>query len=53
MMTFSDTQFIFRFLPVFLAVFYIAPAEYRRLILLVASLFFYALGDPVFFVFVK
>ena len=49
MMTFSDTQFIFRFLPVFLAVFYIAPAEYRRLILLVASLFFYALGDPVFF----
>ena len=49
MMTFSDLQFVFRFLPVFLAVYYIAPAVYRRLILLVASLFFYALGDTRFF----
>ena len=50
MISFSDLQFIFRFLPVFLAVYYISPAEYRRLILLVASLFFYALGDTRFFV---
>ena len=45
-MSFSDLKMIFRFLPIFLAVYYVTPPSYRRYILFVASIFIYATGDP-------
>ena len=48
-MAFSDLLFIFRFLPVFFLVYYLAPAVTRRFILLCASFVFYAMGDRYFF----
>ncbi len=45
MINFSDLIFIFRFLPVFLIAFYIAPARYRTWTLLLGSLMFYGVGD--------
>ncbi|MBR0164093.1 MAG: MBOAT family protein [Lachnospiraceae bacterium] len=48
-MSFSDLSFIFRFLPLFLVTYYIAPAYLRRFVLLCASLLFYALGDAHYF----
>ena len=45
MINFSDLNFIFRFLPVFLIVFYITPPKFRTWVLLSGSLVFYALGD--------
>lgn len=50
MVVFSDLAFIFRFLPVFLAVYFITPAEYRNAILFLGSVFFYAVGEPHFVV---
>ena len=45
MINFSDLTFIFRFLPVFLIVYYLTPIEFRMFTLLVGSLTFYAIGD--------
>lgn len=45
MINFSDLNFIFRFLPVFLIAFYLTPARFRTWTLLVGSLVFYAVGD--------
>ena len=45
MVNFSDLNFIFRFLPVFLIAFYITPARMRTWTLLFGSLLFYAVGD--------
>ncbi|MCR5100010.1 MAG: MBOAT family protein [Butyrivibrio sp.] len=45
MTNFSDLQFIFRFLPIFLIAFYIVPAKYRIWILAAGSLVFYAIAD--------
>ena len=45
MISFSDLTFIFRFLPVFLIVFYVTPIKYRTWTLLLGSLIFYAVGD--------
>ena len=47
MTNFSDLSFIFRFLPIFLIAYYVLPARLRPLILLVGSLAFYAIGDPM------
>ena len=47
MINFSDLSFIFRFLPIFLITYYVLPARLRPLILLVGSLAFYAIGDPM------
>ncbi len=44
-MVFSSIDFIFRFLPIFLIGYYIAPKGYKNLILLIGSLIFYAWGD--------
>ena len=43
-MVFSSIVFLFAFLPPVLAVYYLAPVKLRNLVLLVASLIFYALG---------
>ena len=45
MVNFSDLNFIFRFLPVFLIAFYITPTKFRTWTLLFGSLLFYAVGD--------
>ncbi|MDO4285960.1 MAG: MBOAT family O-acyltransferase [Eubacteriales bacterium] len=48
MMVFSGLEFLFRFLPIFLAVYYVTPARYRNAILFLGSMFFYATGEPRF-----
>ncbi|MBQ8513988.1 MAG: MBOAT family protein [Ruminococcus sp.] len=44
-MVFSSIDFIFRFLPLFLIGYYIAPKNYKNLILFIGSLIFYAWGE--------
>ena len=45
MIVFSGTEFIFRFLPVFLVVYYLTPARHRDITLLLGSIFVYATVD--------
>lgn len=45
-MLFSSTTFLFIFLPIVLAVYFICPRKIRNGVLLLASLLFYAWGEP-------
>jgi len=45
-MVFSSTLFLFIFLPLLLAVYYFIREKYRNVVLLIASLIFYAWGEP-------
>lgn len=47
-MLFSSLVFLFTFLPVTLLVYYLAPRKIRNVVLLAASLIFYAWGEPVY-----
>ena len=47
-MVFSSLTFLFRFLPVFLLVYYICPIKYRNICLFTGSLVFYSFGEPVY-----
>lgn len=48
-MVFSSLPFIFIFLAVTLALYYLIPSRaYRNIVLLIVSLFFYAWGEPTF-----
>ena len=47
-MVFSSILFLFVYLPVVLAVYYIAPARFRNLWLFIVNLLFYAWGEPVY-----
>lgn len=47
-MVFSSITFLFYFLPVFLLIYYLVPAKWQNLVLLVGSLVFYAFGAPRF-----
>ena len=47
-MVFSSIVFIFTFLPIVILAYYVAPVRIRNFILLLASLFFYAWGEPVY-----
>ena len=47
-MVFSSLEFLLRFLPVVLVLYFAVPAKFKNGILLAASLFFYAWGDPVY-----
>jgi alginate O-acetyltransferase complex protein AlgI len=47
-MLFSSTSFLFLFLPVVLLVYYILPRAFKNAWLLLASLIFYAWGEPKF-----
>ena len=50
-MLFSSIIFLFYFLPIVIAVYYLIPARFikaRNLVLLIASLFFYSWGEPVY-----
>ena len=44
----SGIEFVFRFLPVFLLIYYIVPAKARNAVLLAGSIVFYAAGEPLF-----
>ena len=48
MVVFSSLEFLFRFLPVFLIVYYVTPARHREAVLFLGSIFFYAVGEPRF-----
>jgi alginate O-acetyltransferase complex protein AlgI len=48
-MVFSSLIFIFRFLPVFLMVYFITPKKYRNFTLVIFSLIFYTFGEPRYF----
>lgn len=48
MVSFSSLEFLFRFLPIFLVIYFIVPVKYRDIALLAGSLIFYAVGEPVF-----
>ncbi len=50
-MLFSSILFLFYFLPVVIGIYYIIPARFiniRNTVLLLASLFFYSWGEPVY-----
>lgn len=47
-MVFSGIIFLFRFLPVFLAVYFLAPGRMKNFILFSGSLIFYAWGEPLY-----
>lgn len=47
-MVFSSTLFLFRFLPIFIILYFIAPGRMKNLILFLGSLIFYAWGEPVY-----
>lgn len=47
-MVFSSLEFIFRFLPIFLLAYFATPAQHRNIVLVVGSLVFYAVGEPVY-----
>ena len=45
-MIFSSITFLFYFLPIVLAIFYIVPNKLKNIVLLIASLTFYFYGEP-------
>ncbi|MGN0431191.1 MAG: MBOAT family O-acyltransferase [Lachnospiraceae bacterium] len=47
-MVFSSILFLFRFLPIFLICYFVAPERMRNLVLFFGSLIFYAWGEPVY-----
>ena len=47
-MVFSSLLFLFRFLPLFLALYFAAPKRLRNTILFIGSLIFYGWGEPVY-----
>ena len=49
-MIFSSLLFLFRFLPIVLLLYFVAPKRFRNAILFISSLIFYAWGEPVYVV---
>ena len=49
-MLFCSITFLFLFLPVVLAVYYLVPDKAKNIVLLISSLLFYAWGEPVYVV---
>ena len=47
-MVFSSIAFLFYFLPITLVLYYVLPKRCRNIVLLTASLFFYAYGEPTY-----
>ena len=47
-MVFSSLPFLFAYLPLTLAVYFVVPMRWRNFVLLVVSLFFYGWGEPVY-----
>ena len=44
-MVFSSFEFLFRFLPIFLIIYFIVPAKYKNAVLLLGSIAFYTYGE--------
>lgn len=44
-MVFSSFEFLFRFLPVFLLIYYVAPKKYKNVVLFMGSIAFYTVGE--------
>ncbi len=49
-MVFSSLLFLFRFLPLTLALYFIVPRKAKNVVLFLVSLIFYAWGEPVYIV---
>lgn len=49
-MVFSSATFLFLFLPLVLFLYAITPFRFKNLVLLLASLLFYAFGEPIYLV---
>lgn len=47
-MVFSDSVFLFMFLPLTLAVYYAVPFAFKNIVLFLTGLLFYAWGEPVY-----
>ena len=47
-MVFSSFEFLFRFLPVFLMIYFIAPEKFRNLVLFAGSIVFYTYGEAAY-----
>ena len=47
-MLFSSLLFLFQFIPIFFIIYYILPVRFRNVFLFLASLYFYAWGEPRF-----
>lgn len=45
-MVFSSITFLFYFLPVVLAIYYLVPNKWKNIVLLIASFIFYSYGEP-------
>ncbi len=50
-MLFSSIPFLFYFLPCVFVLYFLVPMRWKNTVLLLASLFFYAWGEPKFVVF--
>ena len=49
-MLFSSITFLYLFLPIVLGLYFIVPNKFKNSILLMASLFFYFYGEPVYII---
>ncbi|AUN14222.1 membrane-bound O-acyltransferase family protein [Paraclostridium sordellii] len=49
-MVFSSLVFLFVFLPLIIFIYYISKDKYKNYLILTASLFFYAWGEPIYIV---
>ena len=47
-MLFSSVPFLFYFLPAALLIYFAAPRQLKNAVLLLASLYFYAWGEPIY-----
>lgn len=47
-MLFSSLEFLYGFLPLTLILYYLTPPRWRNLVLLVSSLLFYGVGEPIY-----
>lgn len=47
-MVFSSIIFLYFFLPIVLAVYYISPDKLKNIVLFLSGLFFYAWGEPIY-----
>ena len=45
---FSSLLFLFTYLPVVLAIYYVTPLKWRNLFVLIANLIFYGWGEPIY-----
>jgi len=49
-MVFSSISFLYYFLPIVLVLYFLVPFKYKNIVLLIASLFFYFYGEPLYFI---